>query len=52
MSDYIESYNDDWKEQLRHEITRGLIGSASEQQDAYTQVGYYYKCVAPASIYK
>lgn len=52
MSDYIESYNDDWKEQLRHEIIRGLIGSASEQQDAYTQVGYYYKCVAPASIYK
>ena len=52
MSDYLENYNDDWKEQLRQEIIRGLIGSPSEQKDAYSQVGYYYKCVAPASIYK
>lgn len=52
MSDYLENYNDDWKVQLRQEIIRGLIGSPSEQKDAYTQVGYYYKCIAPASIYK
>lgn len=47
MSDYLENYNDDWKVQLRQEIIRGLIGSPSEQKDAYTQVGYYYKCIAP-----
>lgn len=48
----MQQYDSDWKKQLRQEIITAITGSSAEQIEAYTQVGYYYKCQAPASIYK
>ena len=51
MLDYKVS-DDRWKEELRKEIVTAITGSPSEKIKAFGQVGYYYQCHAPATIYK
>ncbi len=51
MLDYKVS-DDRWKEELRKEIVTAITGSPLEKIKAFGQVGYYYKCHAPATIYK
>lgn len=48
----MQEYDCDWKRRLRQEIITALTGGSAEQIEAFAQVGYYYKCQAPASIYK
>lgn len=43
---------DEWKLKLRSELITGIIGNEEEKANAYGEVGYYYTCCAPASIYK
>ncbi len=47
-----EYQQDDWKIALQTEILTAMLGDASEQAHAYTEIGYYYQCCAPASLYK
>lgn len=49
---YLEEDHSEWKKQLRKELISALVGSPSEKTRAFEQIGYYYKCCAPASIYK
>ena len=51
MADF-QKENDDWKNVLRSEIITALTGSSQEKKQAYSQIGYYYLCSAPASLYK
>lgn len=51
MLDYKVS-DDRWKEELRKEIVTAITGSPLEKIKAFGQVGYYYQCHAPATIYK
>ena len=43
---------DDWKRALRSEIIKGLMETGNKRLLAQQNVGYYYKCQAPASLYK
>lgn len=43
---------DEWKIALRSEILTAMTGTQAEIEHAYAEVGYYYKCCAPASLYK
>lgn len=53
MTDFQkENFNDGWKNILRSEIITALTGSPQEIKQAYGQIGYYYLCSAPASLYK
>lgn len=53
MTDIKEENNDEeWKKDLRSEFISGMCGDQKEKQRASFQVGYYYQCVAPASLYK
>lgn len=50
----LEKENDvnSWKKILRLNLIKGLIGDPSEKASAQREVGYYYHCQAPASLYK
>ena len=53
MKDQNQEYSrDEWKNILRSEIVTASVGNAVEKARAYTEVGYYYQCFAPASLYK
>lgn len=43
---------DDWKIALLSEFIAALTGSEIEKENANQEVGYYYQCCAPASLYK
>lgn len=43
---------DGWKKLLRSRIIEGITGKPLEQFKALTEVGRYYTCYAPASLYK
>lgn len=43
---------EDWKRILRSYINLGLTGAPQEKTEALRQVGYYYQCYAPVSLYK
>lgn len=47
-----EYEQDEWKIALRSEILAAMTGTPDEKEHAYAEVGYYYKCYAPASLYK
>ena len=44
--------NNDWKLDLRSKLIKGISFYGAEKVQAINQVGYYYKCYAPASLYK
>ena len=52
MSDFQGADNKDWRKILRSEIITGIVGNQQEKNNAFAQIGYYYMCCAPASIYK
>ncbi len=52
MSNMQNIKDDDWKETLHSEIITSLTGSFEEKRRATIQVGMYYQCSAPASLYK
>ena len=41
-----------WKIALRSEILVAMTGTPAEKERACAEVGYYYQCCAPASLYK
>ena len=43
---------DDWKEKLRSAFISAFSGNPQENIQVYTEVGYYYMCCAPSSLYK
>lgn len=47
-----EYEQDEWKIALWSEILAAMTGTPDEKEHAYAEVGYYYKCYAPASLYK
>lgn len=47
-----EYERDEWKIALRSEILTAITGTPGEKERAYAEVGYYYQCCAPASLYK
>lgn len=47
-----EQGKDEWKGVLRSQIISAITGTQAEQMHAYKEVGYYYMCYAPASLYK
>ena len=53
MSKFEEEIStDDWKKSLRSEIINGLMETGNKRILAQQNVGYYYKCQAPAFLYK
>ena len=53
MEDQEKEYEqDEWKIALRSEILAAMTGTPAEKEHAYAEVGYYYQCCAPASLYK
>ena len=48
----LESDENAWKIELRNLLIEGMTGDAQTRQNAYGQIGYYYQCSAPASLYK
>ena len=47
-----ECKQDEWKLVLHAEILTAMTGSPSERNRAHAEVGYYYQCYAPATLYK
>lgn len=47
-----EQGKDEWKGVLRSQIISAITGTQAEQMHAYKEIGYYYMCCAPASLYK
>ena len=53
MEDQEKEYQQDgWKVTLRSEIIKVLTGHSKEREQVYAEIGYYYQCCAPASLYK
>lgn len=53
MEDQEKEYeHDEWKNALRSEILTAVAGTPDEKESAYAEVGDYYQCYAPASLYK
>lgn len=44
--------DDEWKRDLRSKIIIGMSGTAQEQLRAFSDIGYYYECYAPATLFK
>lgn len=53
MEDREKEYEqDEWKIALHKEILTAMTGDPVDRARAYAEVGYYYQCCAPASLYK
>lgn len=53
MEDREKEYEqDEWKIALHKEILTAMTGDPVDRTRAYAEVGYYYQCCAPASLYK
>lgn len=53
MEDQEKEYQqDEWKDTLRSELIKVLTGDSKEREQVYEEIGYYYQCCAPASLYK
>lgn len=47
-----EYEQDEWKIALYTELLTAITGNTVEKAHTYEEVGYYYQCCAPASLYK
>ncbi|QNL45149.1 DUF2971 domain-containing protein [Oscillibacter hominis] len=47
-----EYEQDEWKIALHTAILTAMTGNPVEKAHAYAEIGYYYQCCAPASLYK
>lgn len=53
MEDQEKEYEqDEWKIALHAKIITAMTGDPLERARAYAEIGYYYQCYAPASLYK
>lgn len=52
MTDVKRDDNDGWKKTLRSAFVLGMTGTPAEKTKAIIDVGFYYLCYAPASLYK
>ena len=52
MTELNKENADDWKEKLRSAFISAFSGNPQENIQVYTEVGYYYMCCAPSSLYK
>ncbi|MBP3441248.1 MAG: DUF2971 domain-containing protein [Clostridia bacterium] len=52
MSNINDINYDSWKEELISELITSIIGTNIQKQKAYEEVGRYYMCYAPISLYK
>lgn len=53
MEDQEKEYEqDEWKIALHSEILTAITGDSVKKDHAYAEVGYYYRCYAPALLYK
>lgn len=52
MTDTKRKNADGWKRFLRSAIVLAITGNPSEQTYAHIDVGRYYMCYAPTSLYK
>lgn len=44
--------DDDWKRDLRSKLIIATAEATQEKLNIYSQIGYYYECYAPATIFK
>lgn len=44
--------DDEWKGKLRSALITAITEDEVKKQNAYSEVGFYYQCYAPASLYK
>ena len=47
-----EYEQDEWKIALHTELLTAMTGGPSERNCAHAEIGYYYQCYAPATLYK
>ena len=53
MEEQEKEYEQDkWKIALRSELVIAMAGDLRERKHAYGEIGYYYQCYAPASLYE
>ena len=52
MDDFKEENTDEWKKILRTAFITGMSGNQEDRIQACVDVGYYYMCYAPSSLYK
>lgn len=52
MSILEEEQTEEWKKVLRSAFIAGMTGTQEERIQACVDVGYYYMCYAPSSLYK
>lgn len=51
--DLQKTYDEnDWKKELLAKMIIGITGSSIEKTRVYGEIGYFYQCYAPASLYK
>lgn len=51
--DLQKTYDEnDWKKELLAKMIIGITGSSIEKIRVYDEIGYFYQCYAPASLYK
>lgn len=44
--------DDEWKKDLRSKLIIATAGATQEKLNIYSQIGYYYECYAPATVFK
>ena len=52
MDDFKEENAEEWKKVLRTAFITGMSGNEEDRMQACADVGYYYMCYAPSSLYK
>lgn len=52
MNVLIKENNEEWKRVLRSAFITGMTGNEADRIQAFVDVGYYYMCYAPTSLYK
>ena len=52
MDDFKEENAEEWKKVLRTAFITGMSGNEEDRMQAGADVGYYYMCYAPSSLYK
>lgn len=44
--------DNDWKKDLRSKLITAIVGTEQEKLHLYSEIGYFYECYAPATIFK
>lgn len=46
------NFDNDWKKDLRSKLITGIAGTEQDKRSVSSEIGYYYMCYAPATIFK